>query len=76
MVDRQDLQVGDETVVVITDPNEGQDRDAMTQIDGIATFVRFKGDYSPDFGETVRVRIADVKETTIVAVAIERGDPA
>lgn len=69
----EDLQVGDTVRVVITDPNTGGDRDPFTRIDGLATFVKFPDGYAPSFGETVRVAIADISETTIVAVAQEDG---
>lgn len=68
--ERQALEVGDETVVVITEPNENKDRDPVTQIDGTTVFVRFQ-DRTPEFGEAVRVRIADIGTSHMVAVAVD-----
>jgi predicted RNA-binding protein with TRAM domain len=65
------LAVGDETTVVITDTNNGCDRDPVAQIDGVITFVRFPSGVTPEFGAAVRVRIADVAENNNVAVAID-----
>lgn len=70
--DQDTLEVGDILDVVITEPNPDGDKDPMTQVDGVATFVRYPGDYQPEFGETARCRVADVGDTHIVLTAVQR----
>ena len=72
--DEQDLQVGDETVLVVTAPNNDIDRDPMAKLDGLPCFLKFEDSYEPEFGETVTVKVADVKRGSFAtAVVLDKG---
>jgi predicted RNA-binding protein with TRAM domain len=68
---RDDIQVGDETTVVITDTNAESSRDPIAQIDGKICFVRYPDGTEPEFGESVRVKVADESDGNYVAVVME-----
>lgn len=63
--------VGELVRVVVLDPNYDEDRDPFARIDGRPTFIRCPDGVDPGLGDSVRVRIADVREDVIVAVAVE-----
>lgn len=68
------LRRGDEMTIVVHHPNTDADRDPAGRIDNRTTYIRFE-DGTPDdleFGDTVRVRIADITEHNVFAVALER----
>lgn len=67
---RESLAVGDETRVVVTDPNYGEDRDPFTRIGGVPTFIKCPDDFQPTLGESIHVRVADVREDVIEVVAL------
>lgn len=67
-----DVERGDILTAVITDPNVDKDRDPITEIDGVTTFVRFDDGYEPEFGETVKIKIADLGDSHMVAVARDK----
>ena len=72
--DEQDLQVGDETVLVVTAPNNDIDRDPVAKLDGLPCFLKFEDSYEPEFGETVTVKVADVKRGSFAtAVVLDKG---
>lgn len=64
------VRPGQTARVVITDPAD-DDRDAFARIEGMATFVKAPDDHDLAFGDSVRVRIADVNDKAIVAVATD-----
>lgn len=66
-----DLCRGDKLPVVITDTNDDSSKDPVTEIDGMTTFIRFENGYQPSFGEMVTVKIADIADSHIVAVATD-----
>lgn len=63
-----DLSIGDEMNVVVLYPNADDDRDPAGEIGDKVAYVRFPGDYQPDFGERVEATVANVKERTVVLV--------
>lgn len=71
---REDLAVGDETRVVVTDPNYGEDRDPFTRIGGVPTFIKCPDGFQPSLGESIHVRVADVREDVIEVVALPEED--
>ena len=72
--DEQDLQVGDETVLVVTAPNNDIDRDPVAKLDGLPCFLKYEDSYEPEFGETVTVKVADVKRGSFAtAVVLDKG---
>lgn len=70
-MNRTDLDIGDVLDVIITEVED--DKDPVTQVDGIVTFVRFPDDYRPDVGEEVKVRIADRTDNYYISVALDYG---
>lgn len=71
---REDLGVGEETRVVVTDPNYGDDRDPFTRIGGTPTFIKCPDGFRPKLGESIHVRVADVREDVIEVVALTEED--
>lgn len=68
-----DPEIGDEMTVVVVHPNKSGDRDPVAKVGGKSTYIRFpdKGSSPCDFGDRVRVRIADVQRNNYVAVGLE-----
>lgn len=64
------VEVGDLITVVIEDPNSDSDRDPVTHIDGMATFVKDPAGQL-EFGDTAQVKISDIQDTQMVAVSME-----
>lgn len=71
---RGEIGVGDITTFVVTETNQNQDRDPVSQYAGTTVFLRYPNGMEPEFGEAVRARIADKGENHYVAVVMERGD--
>jgi tRNA A37 methylthiotransferase MiaB len=67
------VEVGDIITAVVEDPNADNDRDPVTHIDGMATFIKTPAATDIGFGDTVRVKIADIQSRQMVAALIERG---
>lgn len=64
------LHVGDTVRTVIQD--DGKKGDMVAFIDGTICFIKNNGNL--DIGDTVRVKIADIEDDTIRAVAVGGGD--
>ena len=50
------------------------DRDPVAKLDGLPCFLKFEDSYEPEFGETVTVKVADVKRGSFAtAVVLDKG---
>lgn len=67
-----EVEVGDQVTVVVEDANEDDDRDPVTHIDGMATFIKSPPGMDIGFGDTLRVKISDIQSRQMVAVAARR----
>lgn len=71
-----EIGIGDVFEAVVVHPNKSDSRDPVCKVNGRTTYLRFpnKGDSPVSFGDVVKARMADKRQGTNLATALEADD--